>query len=308
MESPFRTFMYAAFCAFFPRSTCIWPCSFLAASLTHHPAAAWVWKDYLASFFYVGNYRFVVCRRASQFIGHAWALSLEEQFYLIWPWVFAAFQDDLRKLTRLLIAAIVLVDVYRIILFFGLHASDRWLTYTFDSRVDHVLVGCLLAILLKRRVVMRFWNFLTARTLISIIPLALIVLSIGLAFRYHLAYKYAVGFVVDPILTAILLVQVIAMGNTWMWSWLNWKPTRHLGRISYAMFLYHLLVARILISFLGQHSLWVMVPAVVFLLAVIGTLSYYLVEMRFLRLKSRFKRPSTRPIPTPAPSLQPVSS
>jgi len=273
----------------------------------HLPTAS-TWEDYLASFFYFGNYRFALDRHSHLFVGHTWALSIEEQFYLIWPWVFVAFHQDLRKFTRLLISAIVLVDIYRIILFFGFHVSNQWLTFTFDSRVDHLLVGCLLAVLLKRGVGMQFWNFITARAWISMLPLGLMVLSIALAFRYSLAYKFAVGFVVDPLLTAILLVQVIAMGDTWMWGWLNWRLTRYLGQISYAMFLYHMLAARIVIAFLGTRSLWVKVPAVICISVVIGTLSYYLVEMKFLRLKSRFiKSPVKRAERTAVPSLQPVS-
>ena len=276
---------------------------------TGHVPDASTWRNYLASFFYVGNYWFAVSRHLHPFIGHTWALSVEEQFYLIWPWVFVAFHQNLRRFTRLLIAAIVLVDLYRMILFFGLHVSNQWLTFTFDSRVDHLLVGCLLAVLLKRGVGMRFWNFVTARTWISIIPLGLMVLSIALAFRYYLAYRYAVGFVVDPLLTAILLVQVIALGDTWMWGWLNWRLTRVLGQISYAMFLYHLLAVRIVASFLGDRSLWVKVPAVICVSMVIGTLSYYLVERRFLRLKSRFtKAPVKRPERTVVATLEPAIS
>lgn len=279
----------------------------VAQLFRHHIPAAGAWWDYLAAFFYVGNYRFVMSHDSHLLIGHTWALSVEEQFYLIWPWIFVAFHQDLRKFTRLLIGAIMLVDLYRIMLFFGLHVSNQWLIFTFDSRVDHLLVGCLLAVLLKRGVGMRFWNYITARAWISVIPLGLIVVSIALAFRYSLAYKFAVGFVIDPLLTAILLVQVIAMGKGWMWGWLNWRVTRYVGQISYAIFLYHLIAIRVVMPFLGTCSLWIKVPAVVGVSAVIGTLSYYLVEMRFLRLKSRFmKSPAKRRERSAVASLQPA--
>jgi peptidoglycan/LPS O-acetylase OafA/YrhL len=244
--------------------------------------------DYLSALTYTSNYRFALMPHIDHACWHTWALSVEEQFYLLWPWFFAAFQKDLRKLTHLLIAAIVLVDVYRIVLFFKFHADDQWLSYTFDSRVDHLLVGCLLAVLLKRGALMRFWNLLTARTWISLIPFGLIVLSIALAFRFHLRYKFAVGFVVDPLLTAIFLVQVIAMGKTWLWGWLNWRVIRYLGQISYGMFLYHMLANRLLIDLFGRHSLWFHVPAVIAGAALLGAGSFHVVERRFLRLKSEF--------------------
>jgi peptidoglycan/LPS O-acetylase OafA/YrhL len=194
-------------------------------------------------------------------------------------------------------------------LFFNFHVDDKWLTYAFDSRIDHLLVGCLLAVVLKRGALMGFWNFLIARTWTSIIPFGLIVLSIALAFRYHLAYKYAVGFVVDPLLTAVLLVQVIAMGRTWLWGWLNWRVTRYLGQISYAMFLYHMLANKLVFYLLGHPPLWIRVSAAVTITALLGAASFHLVERRFLRLKSRFtKSPAEKPVPAALPSLQPASS
>jgi peptidoglycan/LPS O-acetylase OafA/YrhL len=261
--------------------------------------------DYLCSFSYTSNYRFVLTPGIEHSLRHTWALSVEEQFYLLLPWLLVAFQKDLRKVTYLLIATIALVDVYRMVLFFHLDVSDRWLTFAFDSRVDHLLVGSLLAVLLKRGALMRFWNFLAARTWTSIISFGLIVLSIALAFRFHLAYKYAVGFVMDPLLTAVFLVQVIAMGRTWLWGWLNWRVTRYLGQISYAMFLYHMLANKLVFHVLGDPSLWIRVPVVVAVSALLGAASFHLVERRFLRLKSRFtKAPAKEPVLSAIPSFQ----
>jgi len=262
--------------------------AFAATWLTQGWPSGSILGDYLSALTYTSNYRFALMPHVDHAVRHTWALSVEEQFYLLWPWFLAAFQRDLRKLTYWLIAVIVLVDVYRIVWFFHFHANDDWLTYAFHSRIDHLLVGCLLAVLLKRGALMRFWNLLTARTWFSLIPLALIVLSIALAFRFHFPYKFGVGFVVDPFLTAILLVQLIAMGDTWLWGWLNWRLIRYLGQVSYGMFLYHMMVNRLVIDLFGRHSLWIHVPAVIAGAALVGAGSFHLVEQRFLRLKSRF--------------------
>jgi peptidoglycan/LPS O-acetylase OafA/YrhL len=271
--------------------------SFGALLLTRGWPSGSMLGDYLSAFSYTSNYRFALMPHMDHACWHTWAVSIEEQFYLLWPWFFVAFQQDLRKLTHLLIAAIVLVDVYRIVLFFKFHVNENWLHYSFDSRVDHLLVGCLLAVLIKRGVLMRFWNFLTARTWISLVSFGLIVLSIAMDFRFHVAYKYAVGFVVDPLLTAIFLVQVIAMGNTWLWGWLNWRVIRYLGQVSYGMFLYHMLVNRLVIDVFGRHSLWIHVPAVIAGAALLGAFSFHLIERRFLRLKSRFMGgPARKPV------------
>jgi peptidoglycan/LPS O-acetylase OafA/YrhL len=246
--------------------------------------------DYLSAFFCAINYRLALTPHIAHTAQHTWALSVEEQFYLLWPCVFVAFHKKLRRLTYVLGAAIVLINIYRMVLYFGFHAREKWLTYSFDTRADHILIGCLLAVLLKRGVGTRFWNWITARTWYSLVPLLLTIASIAVSFHRGLAYRFSVGFVLDPLLTAILLVQVIALGHSRLWGWLNWKVIAYLGKISYGMFLYHMLANRLVIVLFGMHSLWFRLPLVIAVSVLFGTSSYYLIENRFLRLKAKFER------------------
>ena len=255
--------------------------------------------DYLSALFYTINYRLALTPHIAHTAQHTWALSVEEQFYLLWPCVFFAFHKKLRRLTYVLVAAIVLINIYRLILYFGFHAREKWLIYSFDTRADHILIGCLLAVLLKRGAGTWFWNWITARTWYSLVPFFLTIASIAISFHRGLAYRFSVGFVLDPLLTAILLVQVIALGHSRVWGWLNWKVIVYLGKISYGMFLYHMLANRLVIVLFGMHSLWFRLPAVIATSVLFGTASYYLIEKRFLRLKIKFER-TTMQEPTAA--------
>jgi peptidoglycan/LPS O-acetylase OafA/YrhL len=250
--------------------------------------------DYLSAFFYTSNYRLALTPNIVHTAQHTWALSVEEQFYLLWPCVFVVFHKQLRRLTYVLVAAIVLINIYRLVLYFGLHVREKWISFSFDTRADHILIGCLLAVLLKHGVGTWFWNWITARTWFSLVPLLLTIASIAISFHRGLAYRFSVGFVLDPLLTAILLVQVIALARSRLWGWLNWKVTVYLGKISYGMFLYHMLANRLVIVLFGTHSLWFRLPAVIAMSALFGTCSYYLIENRFLRLKTKFERRDPR--------------
>jgi peptidoglycan/LPS O-acetylase OafA/YrhL len=262
--------------------------------------------DYLSAFFYTINYRLALTPHIAHTAQHTWALSVEEQFYLLWPCVFVAFHKKLRRLAYVLVAAIVLINIYRLVLYFGFHARERWLTLSFDTRADHILIGCLLAVLLKRGIGTWFWNWITARTWYSLVPLLLTIASIAISMHQGLTYRYSVGFVLDPLLTAILLVQVIALGYSRLWGWLNWKVTVYLGKISYGMFLYHMLANHLVIVLFGMHSLWFRLPAVIAVTVLFGTSSYYLIENRFLRLKTKFERRDPRK--HTAASLRPHTS
>jgi peptidoglycan/LPS O-acetylase OafA/YrhL len=290
----------------------IFPAFYIFALL--HLAVTWfiqgklsasAWADYAAALFYVANYRHAISPHEHQSLGHTWALSVEEQFYFLWPWLFSFFQRDLRRLTHILITIIVAADIYRIVLFFKFHVPRTWLNFTFDSRLDHLLVGCLLAVLLKRGILPQFWEFMTSRIWISLVIFGLVVASIALDEHYGLAYKYGVTFVIDPLLTAILLVQVIVFANTWAWGWLNWSVTRYVGRISYAMFLYQGVTNYWAVHIFKDRSRFVLVAAAVSLALLLGTMSYYAVELNFLRLKTKFVRGGSKPSKKPVTTLVP---
>jgi peptidoglycan/LPS O-acetylase OafA/YrhL len=274
----------------FPAFYVLWAVHFTITWLMQGKLSASAWADYATAFFYVRNYRRAISVHPHQYFGHTWALSIEEQFYFIWPWLLRFFQKDLRRLTHILVAVIIAADIYRIVLFFKFHVSRDWLNFSFDSRVDHLLVGCLLAVLLKRGVMRGFWAFITSRIWISLIVFGLIVASISLDGHYGLAYKFGVGFIVDPLLTAVLLVQVIVFAKSRAWGWLNWSVTRFVGRISYSMFLYQAVTNYWATHLFKDRSGFVIVAAAVSLAVLLGSASYYAIELRFLRLKTKFVR------------------
>lgn len=273
----------------FPAFYVFWILHFGLYLLTRGIPTRGVFFDYLAAFFYVSDYR-MAFTHVRPVLSHTWSLAVEEQFYLIWPWVFLFFQHDLRKLTRILIGIIATVNVYRWVMFFRFHVADNRLHATFDGRADHLFIGCLLAVLLKRGVLNGLWSAITSRIFMPTFTLMVLVASIALGEHFHYRYKYSVGFFLDPFLIAIFLAQVVALGNAWPWRWLNWPLTRYLGRVSYPMYLYHGLGNDLTLRILRGRPLWLIAPVAVATVASMATPSYFVVEKPFLRLKSKFSR------------------
>ena len=120
---------------------------------------AWQWKQftflvYLGNMF--GNADFsvyeVVARNpaANVELGHLWSLCVEEQFYLIWPVVVWLVRDRV-KLIRIAAVVSVLTLVLRVVmlLVWSPEMAERWIVRTLPFRLDDLMFGALLALLLR---------------------------------------------------------------------------------------------------------------------------------------------------------------
>jgi peptidoglycan/LPS O-acetylase OafA/YrhL len=245
------------------------------------------WRAGLAFLFMVGNWWVVFVGFPSSVIFPLWAVSVEEQFYLVWPWL-------MRRLTRrgIAIAAAVMLAIGNIArLYLSMHhtwESKLW-TNTL-VRIDPIAAGVLLALALGgvapriaigRRIVLfiagvaGFWlaaNYWVIKGDPLTVPRVMIgypVMTIG-------ACAMLLGVLTD--------VKPFAPG-----------PLAYLGRISYGLYVYHV-VGLLTSDYWVQHQtssfgryLWRVLVALAVTI-VISAISYQLIEKPFLRLKERFGR------------------
>jgi len=96
------------------------------------------WQDIIAAFAYFNNFT----RERPWIFGHLWSLCVEEQFYLIWPFLFSFFPG---WRIHIAIATILMGPLVRV---FFWTAGMKWLVpYSFPSVADALATGCLLALL-----------------------------------------------------------------------------------------------------------------------------------------------------------------
>jgi peptidoglycan/LPS O-acetylase OafA/YrhL len=112
----------------------------------------------------------------------------------------------------------------------------------FDMRADHFLAGCLLAIALRSGIGTRLVRAATARPELGIVTVMLVSISIAFETEGGVLYRDTVGFIVNPVLTVLLLTQALTFYATPLWGWLEWTWVRYLGQISYSIYLYQQLV------------------------------------------------------------------
>ena len=264
-----------------------------------------LWGQAWASFFYVGDYYDALIHRPGGIMGITWSLGVEEKFYLLWPFIFAALHRNPKKLLRVALFAIGAIWLYRIVLTLTVSLPPDYLRYAFESRFDNILYGCVLALGLKLR---KVEPILKTGASIPVIPMAIVGSLLGLCFleeRLGSAYLYVFGMSLNSLLIAIALLQFVYLGAVGGWKWLSHPILRFFGRISYSLYLYHIVVIAMIQHYFPALRIRYAYPAIYVGSIAAAYLSFHLVEQPFLHLKERFAPGGHSPQPVMPSQYEP---
>ncbi len=239
--------------------------------------------------------------------GHLWSLSVEEQFYLVWPFLVFNVRSR-RTLLNLCLVIVVAMPLLR-----GLAGTllpqnllDREILYrsTF-FRVDSLLLGSALALMqrgTRAASLFRHAKAVGATTL-------LLLLATGW-FAIHVLHQEPTGSPLTPWIATIgytyvdllsACILLLALEETSLFSrFLQIRPLQWLGRISYGFYVFHDLfhpaystlafrLTRKLHMNLA-HSEQMILPVAFICTTATAFLSYRLFERPFLLLKTRFTK------------------
>jgi peptidoglycan/LPS O-acetylase OafA/YrhL len=210
-------------------------------------------------------------------ISHTWSLSVEEHFYLLWPVVLLKWSNT-RYFRRVLFGVFIAVQVARLV--FGA-AHPIYFYYSFEARVDALLIGCALALWAKNGggVPALLPALLRAR-LAWLLPVS----GLALCMFMREAVLSSVGDTLAAWCSALLIAQVVEAPP----RILNNRVTDYLGALSYSLYLYHILVRWAYVVIVpgsnGGYSVHGFTNQVAVTLLSIGAaaLSYRYVERPFL--------------------------
>ena len=274
-----------------------------------------VWPQTWASFFYVNNYYQALHGDPSTSLSHSWSLGIEEQFYLLWPALMIGIitlivathrhlhtSDEVRtrqlRVLQLTLAIIIVAVWIRRAWLFAHGTPESYIYEAFDTRFDHLAIGCFLAVAWKSSQLRKeVWSIAGG---VGWTALCLLIASQVIKLYVGNAYKVYVASTLDPVLIAVLLVWLIQSPP----RWLNSRLLVFLGTISYSTYIWQQPVPGWL-----EHlrlPLPAHIAACYALTIALASGSYFLIEKPFLRLKggkrldvNHRRRPEAAALPLP---------
>lgn len=227
-------------------------------------------------------------------LGHTWSLSVEEQFYLLWPvllWLMIRSWPRRRLLVAVL-AGIFASALWRLILhqqhhLFGAERLEYTRLYTgLDTRADSLLVGCLASLLMYGNLLPRTVRFQRGLTVAATAGGGIIAFCV-LRRDLSSSQNYDGLLTLVAFATGIIFLRMLTAPAGIITTVLESRPLVYFGRISYGCYLFHMPI----IEWVPWGTIgWSNLPVTLFLglLSLLaGMLSYHFVEAPFLRLKER---------------------
>ncbi len=237
-------------------------------------------RFFFSVLFYFHNWMVYFTLQTPEAFGHLWSLSIEEQFYIFWPFVLLVILRLLSpKLAVILLLLIVFsVALLRLKLWEGV---DSWLQLYLrtDMRIDGFCAGSLAAFLWRYKQI----DFKARASTVRLATLfAYLLLIYMLDARQGFYYQY--GTLMLNVL-AVLWITTCMQQDSTQQSWLEWHWLRYLGTRSYGMYLWHLPVFLYFSQWL--ESLPTLLSAAIALVAIlfVTELSFRFVEMPFNRIR-----------------------
>ncbi|RYH00162.1 MAG: acyltransferase [Alphaproteobacteria bacterium] len=232
-----------------------------------------------ADFGYAAVYLINFVEKKSWAVAHLWSLSVEEQFYLLWPTLIALL--GWRRSVWLAVGTVLAAPLLRIAWWYLLSEHQHLATKAFPTVCDAIATGCVLACLRDMLTASKLYGRFASSLGFLLVPAAILISNV---LAFHTRPDYLVGQTVRNVGIALCLDWCLRYPKSRVGILLNLRPVVWLGTLSYSFYLWQQL-------FLDRHSneIWCRFPFNIGFAFLAALTSFYLIERPFLKLRS--KRP-----------------
>jgi peptidoglycan/LPS O-acetylase OafA/YrhL len=230
-------------------------------------------------------------------LGHFWSLAVEEQFYLVWPFIVLLLCRE--TLLKLCIGIVALTPMLRLAFYAG-GANQYWITFFTLCQMDSLALGAMLACLES------------SGRLNALVPMAWrVVLGIGTvlvicSFFYPRSPETTLPLIFYHGAVALFFAAVVALAVCGAFHWLNNRVLREVGQKSYGMYVFHVPLLVLAMNYINLPShlrqwAWhgcladmIFFSSMIIITYLVAFISYNAYEKHFLRLKRFFRADQSR--------------
>jgi len=222
-----------------------------------------------------------------------WSLAVEEHFYLLFPLMISLLfrYFSARRTAAILLAVCVAVLAWRCFLVLGLGMGHRYTYYATDTRLDSILFGCIMGVWCNPHLD-RDRIRLGRNAWIALMAVSVGVLLFTFLNRWH-DFRETSRYSLQGLALFALFFGAVRYHHWPIFSWLEWRPMRAMGLISYTFYLTHV-PCLLLLHLYTDFSRPVRALLGFIATATVSALMYLLVERHMSALRRRLHESGDR--------------